>query len=154
MDGIEIKTIPELTPLHYEYQHGITNYSCKDCGGQAVCEHNHQRTRCKECAGGGRCIHLRIRYQCKECGGSQICIHNRQRYFCRDCGGLGMCEHGRQRHFCKECSGKGIFFFSFKKKRIQYFETDPVKVDETTNYKELARKKPKLPTLYLLVWSI
>ena len=41
-------------------KHGRQRYSCKECGGGAVCEHGRRRSQCKECGGGSICEHGRV----------------------------------------------------------------------------------------------
>lgn len=85
--------------------HGKCNtYTCKECNGKGICEHDKYRYTCKECKGKGICKHNKQRSVCKDCKGSQICKHNKQRSFCRDCGGKGICEHNRRRKDCIFCN--------------------------------------------------
>lgn len=48
--------------------HGKHKFSCKDCGGSAICEHGLQKQYCKD-----------------GCGGSGICDHNLQKHNCKQC---------------------------------------------------------------------
>jgi hypothetical protein len=48
------------------------------------CEHN--RYTCRDCGGAGMCEHNSIRSQCKDCRSASICGHIRQRHSCKDCG--------------------------------------------------------------------
>jgi hypothetical protein len=89
-------------------EHNCIRSTCKDCGGTCICEHNRRRGQCKDCGSASICEHNRIRSQCKDCGGASICEHNRVRYTCKDCGGAGICDHIRERRHCRVCGGKGM----------------------------------------------
>ena len=88
--------------------HNVDKYTCKECGGASICQHQRRRSRCKECGGGSICQHQRRRDTCKDCGGGGICKHQRQRKSCKDCGygnTKKLCPHQRLKSLCSECGG-------------------------------------------------
>ena len=42
-------------------------YTCRECGGAGICQHNVVRSSCKLCGGGGMCGHGKRRCRCKQC---------------------------------------------------------------------------------------
>ena len=43
------------------------SYTCRECGGAGICQHNVVRSSCKLCGGGGICEHGKRRCRCKQC---------------------------------------------------------------------------------------
>jgi hypothetical protein len=75
----------------------IVKYTCKECNGNAICEHNKIKYECLQCGGGSVfCEHNKRKKQCKECGGSQICKHNKCKLRCISC-------YPESKYICKEC---------------------------------------------------
>ena len=87
--------------------HNVDKYTCKECGGASICQHQRRRSRCKDCGGGSICQHQRRRESCKECKGVSMCPHRRQKSSCKECGGgnINKCPHQKQKHLCKHCAG-------------------------------------------------
>ncbi len=47
---------------------------------------------CKECKGNSLCEHNVMKYTCKERKSSYFCDHGKEKGFCNGCGGHKLCE--------------------------------------------------------------
>jgi hypothetical protein len=69
------------------------------------CPHGKRKSRCKDCGGNAICDHKILRIDCRNCGGTRVskCHHGFSKKICKICNPQIVCQHSRIKYRCDTC---------------------------------------------------